>query len=128
MKTRSFLYATSWLEHFRRIPPRRKNNYLRKFSKRFPRISQYLEHVKISTNTDKLVGFIKTIHPAIIIVDDKLASLTQSTGTPIVLERNIRYRHHERLMLIADNLANYFRVLLRNNPRKFREELNRIEK
>jgi len=31
-------------------------------------------------------------------------------------------------MMLADNLANYFRVLLKNNPRRFREELRRLEK
>ena len=46
LKSRGFLYATSWVEHFRRVSPRRRG-YLRKFSRYFPRISQYLEHVRI---------------------------------------------------------------------------------
>ena len=32
------------------------------------------------------------------------------------------------LMIIADNLANYFRILLKNDPKRFREELRRFEK
>jgi len=31
-------------------------------------------------------------------------------------------------MLVADNLANYFRILLKNDPKRFRDELRRFEK
>jgi len=34
----------------------------------------------------------------------------------------------EDLMTIAGNLANYFRLVLRNTPKRFREELRRFEK
>ncbi len=46
----------------------------------------------------------------------------------IIPERNIRYKHHRRLMLLIDNLANYFRVILKERPRKFGKELKRFEK
>jgi len=31
-------------------------------------------------------------------------------------------------MLIADSLANYFRILLKADPKKFEEEIKRFEK
>ncbi|MEL9941042.1 MAG: hypothetical protein QXG81_05425 [Ignisphaera sp.] len=43
-------------------------------------------------------------------------------------ERSIRYEHHRRLMLVADNLANYFRMVLRDSPRMFEKELRKFEK
>ncbi len=42
LKSRAFLYETSWLEHFRKVPSKRKRGYLVKFVRRFPRISRYL--------------------------------------------------------------------------------------
>jgi len=62
------------------------------------------------------------------LVDDKLAKHLRRAEALLVLERNIMYKHHRRLMLVADNLANHFRILLRENPRKLREELRRFEK
>jgi len=46
----------------------------------------------------------------------------------IVPESRIRLKHHVRLMLVADNIANYLRILLKNNPKKFRDELSRFER
>ncbi len=128
LKTRGFLYATSWIEHFRRVPPRRKSGYLRKFSRYFPKISQYLDHVRIFRDVDPLVRFAMICRPAVILVDDKLAKYIQNIDVLIVPESRIRLKHHARLMLVADNLANYFRILLKNDPKRFRDELRRFEK
>ena len=45
-----------------------------------------------------------------------------------IKESNPKPRYMENLITIADNLANYFRILLKDNPRKFREELRKFEK
>ena len=66
--------------------------------------------------------------PAVILIDDKLAKHIQNVDVLIVPESRIRLKHHVRLMLVADNLANYFRILLKNDPKRFRDELRRFEK
>ena len=43
-------------------------------------------------------------------------------------EGRAKRKHEEYLNKLADNLANYFRLLLRENPRKFNEELRKFEK
>jgi len=75
-----------------------------------------------------MLKFIMQLRPSVILVDDKLLDIVKDVNTLIILEKNIRYRHHRRLMLLADNLANYFRILLKEKPKKFREELKRFEK
>ncbi|RLG87241.1 MAG: hypothetical protein DRO39_01010 [Thermoprotei archaeon] len=128
MKTKGFLYATSWIEHFRRVSPRRRRGYLRKFSRYFTRISQYLEHTRIFRETNALARFIELHNPAVVLIDNKLVNNVQHINALIIPESLIRLRHHARLMLVADNLANYFRIVLRDRPKIFREELKRFEK
>ena len=66
--------------------------------------------------------------PAIILIDDKLAKHVLNIDALTVPESHIRLKHHVRLMLVTDNLANYFRILLKNSPKRFRDELSRFEK
>ena len=104
-----------------------KVSYLRKFVKHYSGISQFLTHVKILKETSHLPNFVKQVKPSLLLVDSKLVKYVEDLGIYIVPENSIRYRHHERLMLLADNLANYFRILLKNDPKRFREELRRLE-
>ena len=100
-----------------------------KFSKRFMKISGYLTCVKIFRSREELVEFIVRAKPSVLLVDNKLVSAVKGVGVLIVAEDRIRYKHHEKLMLLADNLANYFRVLLRESKEeKYRRELRRFEK
>ncbi len=55
-------------------------------------------------------------------------SMYKNIDALIVPESRIRLKHHVRLMLVADNIANYLRILLKNNPKKFRDELSRFER
>lgn len=128
LKRGSFLDHTSWVAHFREVHPRRKSSYLAKLPNRFAKVSEYLLHVRIFRSEAELLNFIKTLKPAVILVDDKLLHITRRMGALVISEKNIRYKHHERLMLLADNLANYFRRILKEKPRKIREELRRFEK
>ena len=128
MKSKGFLYATSWLEHFREISPRRRSGYLRKFSKHFQRISQYLERVKIFRNVEPLLSFVKSYRPSVVLVDDKLTKYLQNIEALVIHESQVRFKHHARLVLLADNLANYFRLILKSDPKRFRDELRKFEK
>lgn len=65
---------------------------------------------------------------AVLLVDDKLLNLFQEITALVIPERNIRYKHHERLILLADNIANYFRIILKEKPRNYRRELRKFEK
>lgn len=66
------------------------------------------------------------LKPLLVIVDDKLYNEVEYPRK--VKESRIKERHRRKLVLIADNIANYFRILYNNNPRRFREELERFEK
>ena len=63
---------------------------------------------------------------AIAIIDDKLYNKINTITK--IKESNPKPRYMENLITIADNLANYFRILLKDNPRKFREEFRKFEK
>ncbi len=59
-------------------------------------------------------------------MDDKLYNKIKHPRK--VRESRVKERHRKKLILIADNLANYFRILLKNNPKKFSKELSIFEK
>jgi len=84
--------------------------------------------VRVFTDVNELLRFIKYTNPTIVLIDDKLLHLLRDKNMLIIPEKNIRYKHHRRLMLLADSIANYFRKILKENPKKFREELRRFEK
>ena len=128
LKSRGFLYATSWLRHCREVPSRLKRRYLRRFRDHYPRIAVHLLLARAGRDVLQLVPLVESISPSVTLVDDKLMKYFKHIDTVLVPDKSTRYTHHKRLMLIADNLANYFRVVLKDNPRRFREELRRFEK
>ncbi len=128
VKSRVFGRACSGLRHFRRVGSDRKTRYLESFRKRYAELKSLLEVAKIFLSVEELRRFVDGISPrvAIAIVDDKLYN---AIGVETkIREGSPKPRYMDNLMIIADNLANYFRILLRNNPGKFREELRRFEK
>ena len=128
LKRSEFLDHTSWVVHFRKLHSRRKHSYLAKLPKRFLKITRYLFYVRIFVSENEMFKFVTRLRPSVILVDDKLLATVKEVNTLIISEKNIRYKHHRRLMLLADNLANYFRILLKEKPKKFREGLKRFEK
>ncbi len=130
LKSRSFLYATSWLRHYREVPSRLKKSYfyLRRFSKHYPRIAEHILLARVYREVSQTVSLTEKLSPSVLLVDDKLTRYFKYINTVLVREKNIKYTHHKRLILVADNLANYFRVVLRDNPKRFREELKKFEK
>jgi len=126
LKTASFLRATRWVRHFREIGSDRKRAYLSLIPKRLEKVKPFLEIIKIHRDVDTIQVVVKELKPILVIVDDKLYSKIQYFRK--VKESRVKERHRKKLILIADNLANYFRMLLKNNPKKFKEELKRFEK
>ena len=57
----------------------------------------------------------RDVKPGLMVVDNKL--LRMVTYEPKIPENTPKPRYPENLMTIADNLANHFRPMLRNNPR-----------
>lgn len=130
LKSSSFLYLTSWAKHYREIPSHRKNSYMKRFPARFSKILPLLSLVRIYLTVDDVKQVLQTRKPVLVLIDDKLVKHVENTLTNILIipEKNIKYKHHEVLITLADNLANYFRVLLNTNPRKLRKELEKFEK
>jgi len=116
------------MKHFREVSSRMKAGYLRRFVKHYPRMSQLLTYVRIIRDVDYLADLVRQMKPSLVLVDNKLAKYVNNLGVYLVSEDNIKYMYHRRLMLIADNLANYFRILLKTDPRNFEEEVRRFEK
>jgi len=130
LKTPSFAKRASGLKHFREIGSDRKRTYLKAFPKRFDKLKQHLEIVKVLRYSEESIRYIDDylhrVQPSLVIVDDHLYHLISYPNK--LLEGNIRREELRRLLVIADNLANYFRLILKNDPKKFREELRRFEK
>ena len=82
--------------------------------------------VRVCLNIDCVQSIIENICPLVIIVDDKLYTKIQHPRK--VREGHVKEKHRVRLMLIADNIANYFRIIFKEKPEKFREELRKFEK
>ena len=61
-----------------------------------------------------------------VIVDDKLYTVIEHPRR--IKESKVREKHRRKLIIIADNLANYLRILLKDDPKKYAEELKKFEK
>ncbi len=114
------------LEHYRRVPSWRKSRYLRFFEKRFARLKPFLDIVRVVTSTSEAERILLGVRPGLAIVDNKLMNVI--SYEPKIPESAPKPRHLENLVTIADNLANYFRILLKSDPKRFRKELERFEK
>jgi len=126
LKSRFFGQVCTGLKHFRRVSPDRKARYLRFFEKRYSKIRELLALARIVLSIREAKTLIEIHRPVLIVIDNKLAKSIDYQ--PKVLEDAPKPRYLNDLMTIADNLANYFRILLRNDPKRFREELERFEK
>lgn len=126
LKDGRFLRVSKWLKHFREIGSDRKKVYSTLLPRRFEKVKPLLDVVKIRFNVSEVQVLLEGLKPLLVIVDDKLYNEVEYPRK--VKESRIKERHRRKLVLIADNIANYFRILYNNNPRRFREELERFEK
>ena len=95
--------------------------------KRYKRyLRNYLSVVRILRSVDNVNELIKEISPAVIIVDDKIYGIFNQ---PVkIRESSPKPKYMDYLLLIADNLANYFRKLLKENLSTYVNELREFEK
>lgn len=128
VKSRAFEMMCTRLKHFRRVGSNRKRSYLKTFVKRYARIRSYIEVARVFLSTEDLLNFTNVLlhRVAIAIIDDKLYNEIKITYK--IIEGNPKPRYMENLVVIADNLANYFRILLKSSPEKFEEEVRNFEK
>ena len=117
-----------WVRHYREIPSWRKRSYLKRFPQRYLKLLPYLTVSKVCFTVDCAAETLRIVRPELVVVDDKLAQ-ELIVDTRIVLESSaVREKHLHTLIMLADNLANYARTLLRENPAKALEKLRRLEK
>ncbi len=130
LKRGVLVVKASALKHFRRVGSDRKRIYLEALPRRLSKIVPHLDIVRVyiygENSLSQINDLLSALRPALVIVDDGLYS--KISYQPKLREGSVRRRDLERLVLIADNVANYFRKLLESKPKKFREELSRFEK
>jgi len=126
LKSRLFSRLFTGLRHFRRVSPDRRASYLRFFSRRYLKLREMISLARITHSINTVENLLHRYEPVVIIIDNKLNRYI--SYEPKILESAPKPKYMDNLVIIADNLANYFRLLLKDNPRKFREELRRFEK
>jgi len=104
----------------------RKSRYIKLTPRRIHRVRELLEVIRVCRDLTCVENILRLLKPSIILADDKLYIYLKHYRK--VKESNIRESHRKKLMLLADNLANYFRTLLKEDPKRFEEELRRLEK
>ncbi|RLG82144.1 MAG: hypothetical protein DRO09_00940 [Thermoprotei archaeon] len=124
IKRSSFLNRASWVKHVADLPRREKLVYLRRFPSRLARVLEYLVHVKWFNSVEACNTFIKTLNPAIVVVDPKLHLHIDYPRR--ILEDEVKKRYEKILALLADNIAYYSYWAL--EVREKLEELRRILK
>ena len=126
LKSRTFSTLCIGLEHYRRVPSWRKARYMRFFEKRFLRLREFIDAARVVPSPSEVDRVLQIVRPGLVVVDNKLLRLV--TYEPKIPESSPKPKYLENLMTIADNLANYFRLLLKNDPKRFKKELRRFEK
>jgi len=126
LNSRRFGRLCTGLKHFRRVSSDRKTGYLRSFAKKCFKLREVLDVVRIVWSVNDVINILSIYRPALVVIDDKLSRYINYE--PKILESMPKPIYLDNLMTIADNLANYFRILLIKNPRKLREELRKFEK
>jgi len=126
VRSRSFSKLLPRLRHVREVSSDRKSRYIKLTPRRIRRVRELLEVIRVCRDLTCVENILKLLKPSIILADDKLYIYLKHYRK--VKESNIRESHRKKLMLLADNLANYFRMLLKEDPKRFEEELRRIEK
>jgi len=128
---RAVVKRLSWVKHYREVR-KNKERYLKAFPHRFLKVKQILVYSRIYFRIGDLMRFLNAIKNEIeiLVLDDKLYGkiIDKIDWAGLILEsRNpAKYR---RLMLLADNLANYARIqIFRHGKRKSIKKLKELEK
>ncbi len=127
LKTRKFQRLCSGLKHFRRVGSDRKSSYLRRLPKKLEKLQEHLVAVRVVDSGEEAADVVDQLKPALVVVDDKLYHLIDHRHK--IRESSPKPRYLNNLLTIADNLANYFRLLKKSSDKsKLLRELRRFEK
>ncbi len=126
LKTRTFGNLCSGLEHYRRVPSWRKKRYLKFFERRHLKLKGFLSIARVALSLDEASRAARSLSIGLAIIDNTL--FNSIDVEPKIRESDPKPRYMENLFTIGDNLANYFRILLKSDPKRLREELRRFEK
>ncbi len=90
------------------------------------RLKSFMEIARVVFSPNEAERILFIARPGLVMVDNKLMKMI--TYEPKIPESAPKPKYLDNLVMIADNLANYFRILLKSNPKRYREELKRFEK
>jgi len=112
--------SLKWVVHFKKLSRREKKCFLKAFYKRFKKVVKYLTYSRIAYSPEEIYRFLCSLNLAeyIIYCDDPLSKWLKRRGYKAFPESRIP-PNLRPLMLLADNLANYSRIM---------REKGRIEK
>ena len=120
------LAGLGWVKHFREVPSRRKRAYLRAFPRRYSKVLNYLKVSRITKDITEIDKLLCSLRPKLAIIDDRIFNRVKYEHK--VKESAVKASHLKKLILLADNLANYFRIILKERPKEFNDELGRLTK
>ena len=118
------LAGPGWVKHFREVPSRRKCAYLRALPRRYSKILNYLRVSRITRDITDVDRLLHSLRPKLAIIDDRIFNEVRYEHK--VKESTVKASHLKKLILLADNLANYFRIILKERPKEFNDELRRF--
>ena len=110
--------------HFKELSGEARKGFLRAFPRRFRRIAPHLGHARLFTNPEEVYRFLSSLHcvDCTTYCDDTLYRWLRKRGLYVIPESRVP-RGLRPLMLLADNLANYYRVMRERGKTENVEEL-----
>ncbi len=118
----------SWARHYREIPSERKRGYLRRFPVRYQKLLPYLAVSRVCLTLDCVTRLTRNLGIEKAIIDDSLIPRLSLSIDAIPESRAVKSKHYRILITLADNLANYARVVMKKNPAKALQVIRRLEK
>jgi hypothetical protein len=117
-----------WAKHYREIPSKRKRGYLRRFPQRYRKLLPYLAVSRVCLTVECVAHLLGGLNIEKLIVDDKLLPKLNPGANTLPESSAVRSRHYRVLVTLADNLANYARVMLEEDPAKAWQAIKGLEK
>ena len=116
----------NWVVHYRKLGKRSKRGLLRAFPRRFKGVMGRLAYSRFFRNPEEMHRFLSSLGSCrcTVYCDDALCGWLRSKGHQAVPESRTP-QGLRPLMLLADNLANYCRVMLERGRIENAEEMTK---
>ncbi len=112
-----------WVVHFRELGKMEKKGFLGAFPRRFQKIKRHIAYARFTLSLEDVHRFLASIEQRchVIYCDDSIYDWLKKKGHNPIPESRMPNKFRQ-LMLLADNLANYCRIVLKRGiARKIRE-------